>query len=168
MALIKLKGNPINTVGDLPSVGKKLPDFKLTNRDLKDLKLKDYLGKKIVINIFPSIDTSVCAASVRRFNQAASKMENTVVLCVSKDLPFAHKRFCGAEGLKDVIPLSSLRNDAFEKDYGVRIMDGPMEGLMARVVIVADREGTIVYSEQVPDIVEEPNYKKAVEAAKAI
>lgn len=162
MAKITLKGNAINTCGNLPATGSSAPDFKLTKTDLGDVSLKDFTGKKIVLNIFPSIDTEVCATSVRRFNQDASKHANTVVLCVSLDLPFAHNRFCGAEGLKNVVSVSELRARGFGEAYGVRIVDGPLAGLLSRAVVVIDEKGKVIYTQQVPEIVEEPDYAKAL------
>jgi thioredoxin-dependent peroxiredoxin len=164
MAKITLKGNPINTCDDLPTVGTKGAEFKLTKVDLSDVCLADLAGKTVVLNIFPSIDTPVCAASVRYFNQEVAKRDNTVVLCVSMDLPFAHKRFCGAEGLDDVVSVSEMRSRAFGEFYGVRIADGPMAGLFARAVIVLDETGTITYTQLVPEIVEEPNYDEVLKA----
>lgn len=161
MANITLKGNPIHTVGELPSVGSRLPDFTLTKTDLSDVTLSDFKGKRLVLNIFPSLDTAVCATSVRKFNALAEKHENTVVLCISKDLPFAHSRFCATEGLNNVVSLSELRNSNFGKDYGVTILDSPLAGLMSRAVVVAEN-GMVVYREQVPDIVEEPDYATAL------
>jgi len=166
MARITLKGNPINTVGTLPAVGSKAPDFKLTKTDLSDVSLKDFAGKKIVLNIFPSIDTGVCATSVRKFNQEASKLENAVVVGVSRDLPFAHKRFCGAEGIEKVVTTSDLRDGSFGKSYGVTMVDGPLAGLLSRSVVVVDDKGTVVYTEQVPEIAQEPDYAKALAALK--
>jgi len=166
MAQITLKGNAINTCGNLPAVGSQAPDFTLTKVDLSDVSLKDFSGKKVVLNIFPSIDTPVCSASVRRFNADAEKMDNTVVLCISLDLPFAHKRFCGAEGLNDVISLTELRQRGFGEDYGVRISDGPMAGLLSRAVVILDGSGKVTYTQQVPEIVEEPNYEEALNALK--
>ncbi len=162
MTKITLKGNPINTVGSLPSAGALAPGFILTKTDLSDVTLADFKGKKLILNIFPSLDTSVCATSVRRFNAEAEKLDNTVVLCVSRDLPFAHNRFCTVEGLKNVIPLSELRNNDFGKDYGVSITDGPMEGLFSRAIVVINQAGEIVYTEQVPEIAQEPDYEKAL------
>ncbi|MBF0141854.1 MAG: thiol peroxidase [Magnetococcales bacterium] len=162
MAKITLKGNPINTCGTLPAVGSKAPDFKLTKTDLADVSLKDFAGKKIVLNIFPSIDTPVCAASVRRFNADVSKMGNAVVLCVSLDLPFAHARFCGAEGLTNVISVSELRERGFGEKYGVRVVDGPLAGLLCRAVVVIDAQGNVAYTQQVPEIVEEPKYEEVL------
>lgn len=166
MAQITLKGNAINTCGNLPAVGSQAPDFTLTKVDLSDVSLKDFSGKKVVLNIFPSIDTPVCSASVRRFNADVEKMDNTVVLCISLDLPFAHKRFCGAEGLNDVISLTELRQRGFGEDYGVRISDGPMAGLLSRAVVILDGSGKVTYTQQVPEIVEEPNYEEALNALK--
>lgn len=162
MAYITLKGNKIQTREDLPKVGTKAPDFLLIKTDLSDTSLKEYKGKKVILNIFPSIDTDVCAASVRRFNAEASKLKNTVVLCISRDLPFAAKRFCGAEGLNNVITASEFRDDNFSKAYGVRMVDGPLAGLLSRAIVVIDETGTIIYTEQVPEIAQEPNYEKAL------
>ena len=166
MARITLKGNPINTVGQLPAVGSKAPDFRLTKTDLSDVSLKDFAGKKIVLNIFPSIDTGVCATSVKKFNQEAASLSNAVVLGVSRDLPFAHKRFCGAEGINNVVTTSDLRDGSFGKAYGVTITDGPLAGLLSRSVVVVDEKGTVVHSEQVPEIAQEPDYAKALAALK--
>ncbi len=162
MAQITLKGNPVNTIGNLPETGTIAPDFTLVKNDLSLGSLADYKGKNIVLNIFPSLDTGTCAASVRRFNAEASKLENTVVLCISKDLPFAQARFCGAEGLEDVHNLSDYRTGQFGKDYGVEIIDGPLEGLESRAVVVINTEGKVIYTEQVPEIVDEPDYEKAL------
>ncbi len=162
MATITLKGKDIHTSGDLPKTGTPAPDFTLTKTDLTDVSLKDYKGSRIVLNIFPSIDTSVCSNSVRKFNAEASSLENTVILCISRDLPYAHKRFCGAEGLDKVISLSELRDDSFSRAYGVRITDGPMAGLLARAVVVIDENGNIIYTQQVPDIGMEPDYESAL------
>ncbi len=162
MAKITLKGNPINTVGNLPEFDSNAQDAKFTKTDLHDVSLKDYFGKKIVLNIFPSIDTPVCAASVRRFNVEAAKQENTVVLCISADLPFAHARFCGAEGLDKVVSLSTFRYRAFGDTYGIRIADGPLAGLLGRAVIIINEEGKVVYTELVPEIAQEPNYAEAL------
>jgi len=162
MATIALKGNPIHTIGFLPEKGKPAPGFLLTKTDLSDISLSGFHGKKIVLNIFPSLDTAVCATSVRKFNAEAEKFPGTVVLCVSKDLPFAHSRFCAAEGLTNVVSASVLRNADFGKDYGVLITDGPMAGLLSRAVVVVDENGIVLYSEQVPDIVQEPDYNAAL------
>lgn len=164
MANITLSGNLIHTFGNLPATGSKAPDFKLVKSDLSVANLKDFEGKKLVLNIFPSLDTGICAASVRHFNAAASKLENTVVLCISKDLPFAHNRFCVAEGLNNVITASDFREGSFGKDYGVVIIDGPFEGLLSRAVLVLDEKGIVKYTEQVPEIAQEPNYEAALQA----
>jgi thiol peroxidase len=166
MAKITFKGNPINTAGELPKVGAKAPDFKLTKTDLSDVSLKDFNGKKVVLNIFPSIDTPVCQASTRKFNEELNKLADTVVLCVSKDLPFALNRFCGAEGLKNVVPASELRDESFSRNYGVKIGDGALQGLFSRSVVVIDEHGNVKYTEQVPEIAQEPNYQAALAALK--
>jgi len=166
MAEITLKGNKINTIGNLPAVGTQLPDFKLVKNDLSIARLADYAGKRLVLNIFPSLDTGTCASSVRYFNQEASSLENTVVLCISKDLPFAQARFCGAEGLTNVETLSDFRNGKFGKDYQVEIVDGPLANLESRAVIVADETGKIIYTQQVPEIVDEPDYAPVLAALK--
>lgn len=166
MAKITLKGNPVTTSGDLPAVGSKAPDFKLTKTDLSDVGLGDFAGKTVVLNVFPSIDTAVCAASVRRFNAEVDKLGDTVVLCASADLPFAHARFCGAEGLDRVQSVSDLRDKGFGDRYGVRIVDGPLAGLLARSVVVIDPSGAVSYTELVPEIVQEPNYDAALAAIK--
>ncbi|MHB8809088.1 MAG: thiol peroxidase [Desulfobulbaceae bacterium] len=158
MAQITLQGNPIRTIGELPAVNSQAPAFTLTRTDLSDCTLADFAGQTVVLNIFPSIDTSVCAASVRRFNAEASGLPDTVVLCVSADLPFAHQRFCEAEGLKGVIPLSVFRSPDFGKRYGVTIVDGPIAGLLARAIVVVNPEGRVTYTEQVPEIAQEPDY----------
>ena len=164
MAEITLGGNKINTIGELPAVGSKAADFKLVKDDLSVASLENYKGKKVVMNIFPSLDTGTCAASVRQFNAEASKLDNTVVLCISRDLPFAQKRFCGAEGLENVITLSDFRDGQFSKNYGLQIIDGPLESLASRSVIVLNEEGNVVYTQQVPEIADEPNYDKALAA----
>lgn len=161
MAEITLKGNTINTSGNLPAVGTQATDFQLVANDLSVKTLADYKGKKVVLNIFPSLDTATCAASVRRFNKEASTLENTVVLCISKDLPFAQARFCGAEGLDQVHTLSDFRTD-FGKDYGLEIVDGPLAGLESRAVILLDENGKVTYTQQVPEIVDEPNYEEVL------
>jgi thiol peroxidase len=163
MALVTLKGNTISTVGDLPGTDTPAPAFSLTKTDLTDSGLLDYKGKTVILNIFPSIDTAVCAASVRRFNEAASNLDNTVVLCISADLPFAHKRFCEADGLENVIPLSVFRSLSFGTDYGVTITTGPLSGLLARAIVIIDTEGKVAYTELVPEITQEPNYSLALE-----
>lgn len=164
MATITLGGNPIQTIGELPAVGSKAPDFTLVKEDLSTVTLADFKGKKVILNIFPSIDTGVCATSVRTFNQKASQMENTTVLCISKDLPFAQKRFCGAEGLEQVVNASDFRNGDFGKEYGLTIVDGVLQGLHSRVVIVLDENGVVKYTEQVPEIAQEPNYEACLAA----
>lgn len=166
MANITLKGNSIHTLGELPAVGSKAPDFKLTGTDLSTKSLSDYSGKKVVLNIFPSVDTGVCAQSVRSFNEQASGLDNTTVLCVSKDLPFALNRFCAAEGLDNVVSLSEFKDENFSNAYQVKITDGPLEGLMSRAVVVLNEEGKVVYTEQVPEIGQEPNYEGALASLK--
>lgn len=162
MASITLGGNPINTSGELPKVGSKLADYKLVQNDLSVASLSDFAGKKVIYNIFPSVDTGTCAASVRKFNQSAANLSNTVVLCVSRDLPFAQKRFCGAEGLEDVINLSDFKTGDFGKSNGLEILDGPLAGLHSRVLIVTDENGVVLYTEQVGEIADEPNYEAAL------
>ncbi len=158
MATVTFKGSPIQTNGNLPAVGSQAPDFKLVTSTLSEISLSDYKGKRIILNIFPSIDTGVCATSVRNFNKWASENENVVVICVSKDLPFAAGRFCGAEGLDKVITASDFRYNNFATDYGVLLLDGPLAGLMARSVVAIDENGKVVYNQLVPEIVEEPVY----------
>ncbi|WP_405291715.1 thiol peroxidase [Algibacter sp. Ld11] len=164
MATVTLKGNNINTSGNLPAKGTKAPDFALTANDLSTKKLSDFAGSKVVLNIFPSVDTGTCATSVREFNREASELDNTKVLCVSRDLPFANARFCGAEGLNDVVSLSDFKTGSFGKAYGLDFIDGPLEGLHSRSVVVLDEKGTVLYTEQVAETTEEPNYKAALEA----
>lgn len=166
MAEITFQGNVINTVGSLPEVGNPAPDFILTKTDLSDVTLSDFRGKRIVLNIFPSIDTPVCATTVRRFNSEINNTENAVCLCASLDLPFAHARFCGAEGLNDVISVSELRNRNFGDSYGVRISKGPLAGLLSRAVVVVDEKGVVLYRELVPEITEEPDYDSALAVLK--
>ncbi|NOQ46847.1 MAG: thiol peroxidase [Desulfobulbaceae bacterium] len=162
MAQISFQGNPVETAGDLPGVNTQAPSFTLTGTDLSDCSLQDYAGKTVVLNIFPSIDTPVCAASVRRFNKEASELDNTVVLCVSADLPFAHQRFCEGEGLQDVIPLSCFRSPNFGQDYGVTITSAPLSGLLSRAIVIIDPSEKVVYAQQVPEITEEPDYENAL------
>ena len=162
MASITLDGNPINTSGELPKVGTKVPGFNLVNSKLSETTLQDFAGNKLVLNIFPSVDTGVCSASVRKFNQMASGLANTKVLCISRDLPFAQSRFCASEGLENVINLSDFKTGQFGKDYGLEITEGIFGGLHSRVVIVVDETGTIIYEEQVPEIATEPNYENAL------
>ncbi len=166
MAQITLQGNAINTIGELPAKGGKAKNFTLVKSDLSRVSLADFKGSKLVLNIFPSIDTGTCAASVRQFNKAASELENTKVLCISRDLPFAQARFCGAEGIENVVTLSDYATGEFGKNYGLEIVDGPLQGLHSRVVVVLDEEGTVVYTQQVPEIVDEPNYEEALNALK--
>ena len=166
MATVKLAGNPVKTKGDLPKKGEKAPDAKLVKKNLEESSISDYKGKKVVLNIFPSLDTSVCATSVRKFNKIASDMDNTVVLAISKDLPFAMERFCSTEGIENVIPLSAFRNDEIGDIYGVEIDDGPLAGLLSRAIVVIDENGDIIYEELVPEITEEPNYEAVIEVLK--
>lgn len=162
MATITLGGNPVNTNGELPKVGSKATDFSMIQTDLSTATLATFAGSRLVLNIFPSIDTGTCAASVRAFNEKASQLANTKVLCISRDLPFAQKRFCGAEGLENVINLSDFNTGSFGKNYGLEIVDGPLAGLHSRVVIVLDENGTILHTEQVSEIANEPNYEAAL------
>lgn len=164
MAEITFKQNPVNTSGNIPAAGNAAPDFSLTGADLGDVTLNSYKGKKLVLNIFPSIDTGVCATSVRKFNEKAASLDNTAVLCISRDLPFAQSRFCGAEGLSDVVTLSEMKDRSFGSAYGMEMVDGPLKGLLARGVVVVDEEGKVVYSELVPEIAQEPDYEKALQA----
>jgi thioredoxin-dependent peroxiredoxin len=164
MATVTLNGNPIKTSGELPKVGTKAPNFTLTATDLSSKSLSDFAGSKVVLNIFPSVDTGTCAQSVRQFNQEASELENTKVLCISRDLPFALNRLCGAEGLNNVINLSDYKDGSFGKTYGLDFVTGPLEALHSRCVVVLDENGTILHTEQVGEIVDEPNYKAALEA----
>src|SRR5512147_1090522 len=166
MAQVTLRGTPIHTNGEVPAVGATAPDFKLVNGDLKDVSLADFKGKKKILNIVPSLDTSTCATSTRRFNESAGKLTNTVVLVVSADLPFAAKRFCTTEGLQNVVPLSLMRDKSFAKDYGVLIQDGLLAGITARAVVVLDENDKVVYRQLVPEIGQEPDYDNALAAAK--
>ncbi len=166
MAEITLQGNPIHTRGNLPEKGTKAPEFTLVKNDLSEAKLADYKGKNVVLNIFPSLDTPTCAASVRHFNADASSLKNTVVLCISKDLPFAQARFCGAEGLNNVETLSDFRNGNFGENYQVEIVDGPLAGLESRAVVILDEKGTVIYTQQIPEIVDEPDYEAALAVLK--
>ena len=166
MASVTLRGNPITVGGSFPKKGDVAPDFSLTANDMKDMSLKDYAGKKKVISIVPSLDTPVCAKSTRQFNESASSAPNTVVLVVSADLPFAQKRFCGAEGLNNVVTLSTVRGRDFHQKYGVDIQDGPLKGVTARGVVVLDENNKVLYSELVPEIAQEPNYEAALNALK--
>lgn len=162
MATITLGGNPIKTNGELPKLNSKSPKFELVKNDLSTTTLSDFLGIKLILNIFPSVDTGTCATSVRKFNEKASSLLNTKVLCISRDLPFAQKRFCGAEGLENVINLSDFKAGSFGKDYGLEIAEGIFSGLHSRVVIVIDENGNVIYTEQVAEIADEPNYDAAL------
>lgn len=165
MSEIKLKGNLIHIVGTLPAVGTVAPDFTLTAVDLSEKSLSDFKGKKVVLNIFPSVNTGVCANSVREFNKDAAALDDIVVLCISKDLPFAQAQFCGAEGIENVVMLSDFRSD-FGEQYGVEIIDSPMKGLLSRAIVVLDADGKIIYEEQVPEITQDPNFEAALQAVK--
>ncbi len=164
MAKITLKGNPVNTVGDLPKVGTTAPSFKLVKNDLSETTLAAYQGKRKVVSIFPSVDTATCAMSVRKFNEKAANAPNTVVINISADLPFAQKRFCAAEGIKNVDTLSSFRNPSFAKDWNVLMTDGPLAGLLSRAIVVLDENDKVVYTEQVSEIANEPDYDKALKS----
>ncbi|WKD86403.1 Thiol peroxidase [Polaribacter huanghezhanensis] len=164
MANITLKGNAINTIGDLPKVGEKAPNFNLTTVDLSSKKLSDFSGKKVILNIFPSIDTGTCAASVREFNKKAANLENTIVACISRDLPFAQARFCGAEGIENVIMLSDFATGKFGKDYQLEITNGPLANLNSRAIVIVYENGNVIYTEQVSEIVDEPNYEAALKS----
>jgi thiol peroxidase len=162
MAQITLKGNAISTIGDLPAVGSTLKDFALVASDLSTKSINDYTGKNVILNIFPSIDTGICATSVRTFNKSAATLENTAVLCISRDLPFAQNRFCGAEGIENVHMLSDFNSGKFGKDFGLEITSGPLAGLHSRSIVVVNTDGKVVYTEQVSETTEEPNYEKAL------
>jgi thioredoxin-dependent peroxiredoxin len=163
MAQVTLGGNPVNTVGELPAVGSAAPSYTLTGADLSDITPEAFSGKNVVLNIFPSIDTPTCATSVRTFNKAVADRDDAVVVCVSQDLPFAQSRFCGAEGLSNVVTASAFRSD-FGKDFGVSLADGKLAGLFARAVVVVDPSGNVVHTELVPEIAQEPNYDAALAA----
>lgn len=162
MSKITLKGNVINTSGELPAIGSQAKDFKLVATDLSTKTLSDFEGQHLILNIFPSIDTGTCAASVRNFNKAAADLNNTSVLCISRDLPFAQNRFCGAEGIENVVMLSDFNTGQFGNDYGLNIIDGPLAGLNSRCIVIINTEGKVIYTEQVPETIEEPNYEKAL------
>tara|TARA_B110000503_G_scaffold14514_1_gene19866 strand:- start:5706 stop:6203 length:498 start_codon:yes stop_codon:yes gene_type:complete len=164
MTKITLKGNAINTSGELPNVGSLAKDFKLIATNLSTKTLNDFKGKNLVLNVFPSIDTDTCAASVRNFNKSAAILNNTSVLCISRDLPFAQNRFCGAEGIENVLMLSDFNTGQFGKDYGLNIVDGPLAGLHSRCVLVINTEGRVIYTEQIAETTEEPNYSLALES----
>lgn len=166
MAKITFKGSAVNTSGELPAKGSVAPDFTLVKSDLSEVSLKDLKGKKLILNIFPSLDTGVCAASVRRFNKEAAGLSNTVILAVSADLPFAAGRFCTTEGIDNVHPASVYRNPEFADKYGVLMVDGPLKGLLARSIVVIDEEGKVVYTELVPEITTDPNFEAALAAVK--
>ncbi|MCF7928737.1 MAG: thiol peroxidase [Spirochaetales bacterium] len=166
MSQVTFKGNPLKTSGELPNVGSKAPDFLLTTEDLQDVSLEKYSGKKKILNIVPSLDTGVCAASAKTFDARAPKLDNTVVLTISNDLPFAQARFCSAEGIENVQTLSQLRNRDFGRDYGVEMVSGPLAGLLARAVVVLDENNSVLYTELVPEIAQEPDYDSAVAALK--
>lgn len=159
MATITLQGNPIHTVSELPAIGTKAPDFILTREDLSEIRLHDCLGKTTVLNIFPSLDTPTCATAMKHFNEIADKHKDLAILCVSADLPFAQKRFCSIEHLKNVMPVSTFRNPAFGKTYGALIIDGPLAGLLSRAIVVIDKNGAVIYTEQVKELADEPNYQ---------
>jgi thiol peroxidase len=165
MAKITFKSSPVLTVGELPAIGSLAPDFTLTKADLSDTALKDFRGKKVVLSIFPSLDTATCATAMRKFNEQAGKMSNNVaILCISADLPFAQSRFCGAEGLQHVVPLSTFRHPEFGSKYGVAVAEGPLKGLMSRAVVVLDEQGKVIYTQHVAEITEEPHYEAALKA----
>lgn len=166
MATVTLKNNVIHTIGELPGLNSNALDFTLVTTGLAEKSLKDYEGKRVILNIFPSVDTATCAMSVRQFNQDAASLSNTVILCVSRDLPFAQARFCGAEGIENVEMLSDFRDAKFGKDYGVLFTDGPLKGLLSRAIIVLDEKGKVVYTEQVAETTEEPNYAQALDVLK--
>ena len=164
MAQVTLKGNPVNTSGSLPAVGEPAPGFTVVDKDLKEVRLQDFAGRKVVLNIFPSVDTPTCAMSVRRFNTEIAKRDNAAAVCISMDLPFAHARFCGAEGIQNVVSASAFRRPEFGDHYGVRITDGPLAGLFARAVVVVDENGRVAYHQLVPEIADEPDYDTALQA----
>jgi thiol peroxidase len=162
MATVTLQGHPLTTSGELPAIGSEAPGFRLVGVGLKDQTLHDFVGKKKLLNIFPSVDTGTCAMSVRQFNQQAAALGNAVVLCISADLPFAQKRFCGAEGISNVVMLSLMRGRNFAKDYGLLLENGPLAGLTARAVVVLDEDNRVIYTELVSEIANEPNYQDAL------
>ena len=164
MAEIKLGDTPVHTIGELPLIGTMAPEFKMINHEMKSFSLKDFAGQNVILNIFPSIDTRVCAMSVREFNKRAASNPDSTILCVSKDLPFALRRFCGAEGIDKVLVLSDFRTKDFGKHYGVELIDGAFEGLHARAIVVIDKDGKVKYTEMVPVIGQEPDYEKALAA----
>lgn len=166
MATITLKGEKTNTIGSLPPLGSQAPDFIVTKTDLSEIRLKNFLGKKIVMNIFPSLDTATCATAMRHFNEIANEFPNILILCISADLPFAQKRFCAAEHLENVQPVSVFRHPNFGKDYGVAIIDGPLTGLLSRAVLILDENGKIIYTQQVKEMSDEPNYTAITQVLK--
>ena len=166
MAQITFKGSPVNTNGNLPAVGSNAIDFQLIATDLSEVSLKDFANNNLVLNIFPSLDTSVCAASVIKFNKEVADLPDTIILAISKDLPFAHARFCPADSIENVKPLSAFRNTDFENHYGILMADGPLKGLFARAVVVIDKKGKVIYTELVPEIAQEPNYMAAIASLK--
>ena len=166
MSIITLNGSPLHTIGTLPAVGAQAPDFTVTKTDLGELHLKDHLGQKVILNIFPSLDTPTCASAMRHFNEIASQLPNILILCVSFDLPFAQQRFCAAEHLKNVQPVSVFRHRSFGADYGVMIVDEPLAGLLSRAVVIIDEKGKVIYSEQVKELSNEPDYTAMLAALK--
>lgn len=164
MATVRFKGSEVQVAGEFPKIGSKAPDFELTDKDLRNVSLAEWTGRRKLLNIFPSIDTPVCALSTQKFNEYATQHQDTLMLMVSADLPFAMSRFCGSEGLENVVPLSTFRSESFSDNYGVRIKDGPLAGLNARAVLVLDENDTVVYGELVADIADEPNYESALAA----
>ena len=166
METIYFKGTPCHTYGNIPAVGTQAPEFTLTSNSLEDIKLTDYKGKRVVLNVFPSLDTAVCAMSVRRFNQEAAKLDNTVVICVSMDLPFAMGRFCTVEGIENVTVASAFRSPMFVEEYGLQIVDGPLAGLLARALLVLDENHKVIYSDLVDEITKEPDYEGAISVLK--
>jgi len=166
MKTTNVRGNQVNLNSEFITVGTMAPDFTLIRQDMSPLSLKDLKGKYVILNIFPSLDTPVCATSVRKFNQAAARLPETVVLAISKDLPFAQQRFCTTEGIENVIPLSDFRQSDFDKNYGLLMTDGPLAGLLTRAIVVIDKEGRVIYTEMVPDITQEPDYEKALKQVK--
>lgn len=164
MANVTLGATPVETIGNLPAVGSKAPDFKLTDIDLSDQSYSDFEGSRLVLNVFPSVDTGTCAQSIRTFNEKASQLDNTKVLCISKDLPFAMARFCGAEGIENVVSLSDYKTGKFGKDYGLTFTTGAFETLLSRCIVVIDKDGTVLHTEQVSEIADEPNYEAAIKS----
>lgn len=163
MAIITLKGTPFNIIGDLPVIGTSAPDFTMTREDLSEIRLSDCHGKIVVLNIFPSLDTPTCAAAMKQFNKIASQLQDVIILCISADLPFAQQRFCKSEHLQNIVPVSIFRNPGFGKNYGLQITDGPLNGLLARAVVVLDKEGKVVHTELVEELAHEPNYQAVID-----